>query len=73
LEDGTTQDYVVTVEFLPALYIVSTLAGSGTSGSADGTVTAASFYRPRGIAVDSVGNVYVADHYNNLIRKLTPQ
>lgn len=53
--------------------VVSTLAGlAGTSGSADGTGAAARFYDPRGLVVDSVGNVYVADGSNNLIRKITP-
>ncbi|WP_219621531.1 NHL repeat-containing protein [Cupriavidus pauculus] len=52
--------------------VVSTLAGSGSSGSADGTGTAASFSTPFGVAVDASGNVYVADQGNQLIRKITP-
>jgi sugar lactone lactonase YvrE len=51
--------------------VVTTLAGSGVEGSEDGTGTAASFYWPTGVAVDSSGNVYVADSNNNLIRKIT--
>ena len=51
--------------------VVTTLAGSGVSGSEDGPGSAASFYYPEGVAVDSIGNVYVADNYNNLIRKIT--
>jgi sugar lactone lactonase YvrE len=51
--------------------VVTTLAGSGSSGSADGTGTAASFNWPEGVAVDNSGNVYVADSSNNLIRKIT--
>ncbi|MFJ2988175.1 NHL repeat-containing protein [Collimonas sp. NPDC087041] len=52
--------------------IVSTLAGSGSAGSGDGIGSSASFYGPAGVAVDKVGNVYVADANNNLIRKITP-
>ncbi|EOD36757.1 hypothetical protein EMIHUDRAFT_200958 [Emiliania huxleyi CCMP1516] len=48
----------------------TTLAGS-TSGSADGTGTAASFNQPFGVAVSpDGGTVYVADTYNNRIRKI---
>ena len=51
--------------------VVSTLAGDGTRGYADGTGTAAKFNRPAGVAVDSSGNVYVADFGNYRIRKIT--
>ena len=52
--------------------VVSTLAGSGTSGSTNGTGTAASFNSPSGVTSDNSGNVYVADFFNNKIRKITP-
>jgi sugar lactone lactonase YvrE len=52
--------------------LVSTLAGSGRAAYADGAGTAASFNQPFGIAVDSSGNVYVADEGNHRIRKITP-
>lgn len=49
--------------------MVSTLAGSGTSGSADGTGTSATFSYPRGITTDGT-NLYVADSGGNTIRKI---
>jgi sugar lactone lactonase YvrE len=53
--------------------VVTTLAGSAENpGSSDGTGDAARFYGPNGIAVDAVGNLFVADTYNQTIRKITP-
>ena len=52
--------------------VVSTLAGSTTAGHADGTGSAASFSQPIDVAVDSAGNVYVADYANNEIRLVSP-
>src|ERR1035437_4625262 len=52
--------------------VVTTLAGlAGSSGSADGTGSAARFNWPKGVAVDSAGNVCVADTWNSTIRKVT--
>ncbi|WP_440030460.1 NHL domain-containing protein, partial [Chromobacterium amazonense] len=51
---------------------VSTLAGSGRSGSANGLASTASFLLPTGVAVDIGGNLYVADKGNQLIRKIGP-
>ncbi|MBL7818650.1 MAG: putative Ig domain-containing protein [Saprospiraceae bacterium] len=50
---------------------VTTFAGSGTQGQADGTGTSASFYSPLGVAIDASGNVYVAERNNHKIRKIT--
>lgn len=53
--------------------IVSTLAGSaGISGHVDGSGTSAEFSDPENLAVDSSGNIYVADGKGNTIRKVTP-
>ena len=50
--------------------LVSTLAGNGTAGFANGAGTAAQFNSPYGVAVDGSGNVYVADYVNHRIRKI---
>ncbi|HWO23675.1 MAG TPA: hypothetical protein VNO30_33265 [Kofleriaceae bacterium] len=75
--DSTSNIYVadtanLTIRKITAAGIVTTLAGSvGASGSTDGTGTAARFGYPSGVAVDGAGNVYVADQYNQTIRKVT--
>ena len=67
-QNNPTMTISTTLEITPE---VTTLAGSGSLGSADGTGTAASFDNPRGVAVDGSGNVYVADTEGHLIRKIT--
>ena len=53
-------------------FYFGTLAGTaGSFGSTDGTGSAARFYFPQGVAVDSAGNVFVADMFNDTIRKIT--
>ncbi len=49
---------------------VTTLAGSGTAVATNGTGTAASFWNPTDLAIDSNGNLYVAD--NRIVRKVSP-
>jgi sugar lactone lactonase YvrE len=53
--------------------VVTTFAGSaGVVGISDGDGADARFNSPSGVAVDSDGNIYVADTSNHTIRKLTP-
>jgi hypothetical protein len=63
--------YNNTVRKVSAAGVVTTLAGSGSIGSADGTGAAARFFSPAGVAADSAGNFYVADNENATIRKIT--
>jgi sugar lactone lactonase YvrE len=53
--------------------VISTLAGNGTNGySGDGgSATSAQFYNPIGVAVDSSGNVYIADSGNGAVRMVS--
>jgi sugar lactone lactonase YvrE len=61
-----------TIRKVTAGGVVTTIAGTaGVKGSSDGTGAAASFYEPSGLALDSAGNIYVADTGNNTIRKVT--
>ena len=50
--------------------VVTTLAGNGVSGTADGVGTAARFRNPQGVSLDGVGGLYVADYYNCVIRRV---
>jgi uncharacterized protein (TIGR03437 family) len=54
--------------------VISTIAGNGTAGSAgdNGPASAAELNAPRGLAFDSLGNLYIADSGNNEVRKITP-
>ncbi len=66
-------EYNHTIRMVTANGVVTTLAGSaGFYGAADGMGTAAKFYFPCGIAVDSATNLYVATYGNHTIRKVTP-
>ena len=52
--------------------IISTIAGTGTSSySGDNGAATSAALNPRGVGLDTAGNVYIADTYNNRIRKVT--
>jgi sugar lactone lactonase YvrE len=52
--------------------VVTTMAGlAGPAGAQDGPAAVARFNRPRGVAVDSGGNVYVADYGNAVLRQVS--
>ncbi|WP_158995472.1 gliding motility-associated C-terminal domain-containing protein [Mucilaginibacter sp. L196] len=51
---------------------VTTIAGSTAAGYVDGPGADAMFNSPMGICVDAIGNIYVADAGNIVIRKITP-
>jgi hypothetical protein len=64
--------YNHTIRKVTSAGVVTTLAGTaGVTGSTDGTGSAARFYLPTGVAVDTAGSVFVADSGNNTIRKVT--
>src|SRR5690349_20006371 len=53
--------------------MVTTLAGSDGPGFVDGIGALSKFNYPCGIVVDTQGNLYVSDHSNHSIRKVTPR
>src|SRR5208283_1907854 len=63
-----------TVRKVTLAKVVTTIAGSTAhQGLQDGTGSNAWFNQPVGIAEDSVGNLYIADTGNSVVRKLTPE
>ncbi len=59
-----------TIRRITAAGVVSTIAGlAGSSGAVDGTGNAVRFTTPYGVAIDSAGNIFIADSGNNTVRK----
>lgn len=67
MADGVTS----TIRRITPAGEVTTFAGSGSSGNADGTGIAASFTQPAGLAFDAAGNLFVSD-ISQTIRRVTP-
>ncbi len=59
------------VRKITASYEVTTLAGTSSAGSTDGTGAAARFKTPSGVSVNGAGTVFVADTFNHTIRRIS--
>ncbi|MFT3869892.1 MAG: immunoglobulin domain-containing protein [Nibricoccus sp.] len=61
-----------TIQTIGTNWVMTSLAGTaGQQGSTDATGAAALFRQPNGIAMDSAGNLYVADTGNSIIRRIS--
>lgn len=75
--DGSGVIYVAdtgshTIRKIDTSGIVSTIAGAvGVSGAIDGIGASATFNSPNSLAIDNLGNIYVADSGNSSVRKIT--
>jgi trimeric autotransporter adhesin len=65
------EDYTNQIRVIAPSGIITTFAGSGTLGFKDGPAASAEFYVPYGIALDSAGDLFVADTSNGVVRKVS--
>lgn len=69
----TSNDTIRKISPTGTNWVVTTLAGlAGVTGATDGTNSDARFNTPFDLALDSAGNLFIADTFNNMIRKMTP-
>ena len=72
--DGDVANPDQSIRFITeGTWAVSTFAGSGSAGYADGVGSVAAFSAPTGVAVDKNGTVYVLDKNNNRVRKIVSE
>jgi hypothetical protein len=66
-------DHYVIREVSAATGVITTVAGNGTFGNGGdgGAATSAELSFPEGLAVDNADNLYIADIYDNVVRKVT--
>jgi sugar lactone lactonase YvrE len=62
--------YNNTIRKIDSQGVVTTIAGNGNQGTEDGDGSSAGFYGPNSLAIDKDGNIYVAEHFSSLIRKI---
>jgi hypothetical protein len=75
VRDGTGNAYIAdqsnhSIRKVTPLGVVTTFAGTGSSGFVNGNGTSASFNNPVTLAIDANSNIYVADSSNSAIRKI---
>lgn len=69
---GTAQSLSASLSIVVGTAISTYVGSPGVSGTTDGAGDAARFNGPAGTVVDALGNLYVADTSNHVIRKVAP-